>query len=91
METGRRGRDVDTRAWRRRYSRNPGSLWRPLAEAILEASYEATLLAAALNARANPDRPRAKTVFLTALGGGVFGNGLSWISRAIKLAMAAVP
>ena len=72
METGRRGRDVDTRAWRRRYSRNPGSLWRPLAEAILEASYEATLLAAALNARANPDRPRAKTVFLTALGGGVF-------------------
>lgn len=62
-------------------------LWRPLACVVLEAAYEATILAAILN-RA---RGGARDVFLTRLGGGVFRNRDDWISSAIgrALAMAA--
>ncbi|MCB1026917.1 MAG: hypothetical protein KDB24_04030 [Microthrixaceae bacterium] len=54
------------------------------ARLALEASYEATLRAAALNARRTGNR----TVFLTMLGGGVFGNDQAWIIDAIDRACA---
>jgi hypothetical protein len=60
--------------------------WLGLACLVLEAAYEATLWAAVENAR----RGRSKTVLLTSLGGGAFGNTESWIDagllRALKLA-----
>jgi len=65
------------------YSKHASSLWKELAQLILEASYEATLWAAILN--------YAKTgnnkVYLTLLGGGVFGNSDNWILAAIKRAL----
>jgi hypothetical protein len=57
--------------------------WAPLARLVLEASYEATLLAGRLNAEATGN-PR---VFLTLLGGGVFGNESAWIFYAIERAL----
>ena len=58
-------------------------LWRPFARLVLEASYEATLWAALLNyARTGNDR-----VYLTLLGGGVFGNEEDWIFGAINRAL----
>jgi hypothetical protein len=60
--------------------------WSRLACLVLEAAYEATLWAAVANAQ----RGRSKTVLLTSLGGGAFGNDESWIEaglvRALKLA-----
>ena len=72
------------------YSGNGSGLWKAFASLVLEASYEAALIASALNALDHPDRPHASKVFLTAVGGGVFGNGLSWIARAIEKALASV-
>jgi hypothetical protein len=56
------------------------SLWESFARLILEASYEATFCAAILNAQNNGNR----TLFLTLLGGGVFGNKTDWIVDAIE-------
>jgi hypothetical protein len=56
----------------------PTELWKPFASLILEASYEATLLAGILNGD--------KRVYLTLVGGGVFGNELEWICSAIERA-----
>ena len=50
---------------------------------ILEAVYEATMWAAALNAQ----RGASNVVFLTLLGGGAFGNQSSWIHAAIRRAL----
>ena len=50
---------------------------------MLEASYEATLLAGALEAAAGHG---SGVVLLTFLGGGVFGNKASWIEAAIARA-----
>lgn len=50
---------------------------------ILEASYEATLWGAVLHALKHRDDPSARIVYLTLLGGGVFGNKLEWIVKAI--------
>jgi len=44
--------------------------WQPFAQLVLEAVYEATLWAAALNAQ----RGVSNIVLLTRLGGGAFGN-----------------
>jgi len=57
--------------------------WRPLATIALDAAYEATLRAAALERAAG--RGSGK-VWLTLLGGGVFGNRLEWITAAIARA-----
>ncbi len=54
-------------------------LWKPFASLILEASYEATICAGILN--------RDNRVYLTLVGGGVFGNELEWICSAIKRAI----
>ena len=72
------------------YSRNAAAKWKPLASLVLRASYEATLLVAARNALERPGSEAARRVYLTAVGGGVFGNGLSWIARAIEKALSAV-
>jgi hypothetical protein len=60
--------------------------WEPFATLVLEASYEATLLAGVLNAR----RGASKTVLLTQLGGGTFGNREEWIHAATRRALQAV-
>jgi len=62
---------------------NHGADWAPFATLILEAAYEATLWAAVLNARHTGSR----TVFLTRLGGGAFGNDDKWIHGALRRAL----
>ena len=52
---------------------------------VLEAAYEATLLAGVLNAR----RGASKAVLLTQLGGGAFGNREKWIYTAMERALNA--
>ncbi|KAI0560114.1 hypothetical protein FGB62_124g05 [Gracilaria domingensis] len=68
------------------YSRLPVSLWESFAKLVLEAAYESTLRVALL-AR---ERTGCNKVFLTMLGGGVFGNRIEWIvdamERAIRIA-----
>lgn len=60
--------------------------WEPLATLVLDAAYEATLLAAAeLGPRPDGAPPR---VWLTFLGGGAFGNRSEWIGAAIGRALA---
>lgn len=63
-----------------------GSLerWEPLAQLVLDASYEATLWAAAIE---YAEGTGSGTVLLTALGGGVFENKDSWIEQAIARAI----
>jgi hypothetical protein len=56
--------------------------WEPFAQLVLDASYEATLHAATLNAR----RGASNIVLLTALGGGAFGNDEAWILEAMRRA-----
>jgi hypothetical protein len=57
--------------------------WTAFASLVLEAAYEATILAAVLNAR----RGGSKIVLLTQLGGGAFGNRNEWIFAAIRRAL----
>jgi hypothetical protein len=60
--------------------------WERFATLVLEAAYEATLLAAVLNR----ERTGCPTVFLTSLGGGAFGNPPQWIEAAMARALQAV-
>lgn len=62
------------------YGDPPPAAWEPFARLVLDAAYEATLLAAL--------RRRTERVYLTLLGGGVFGNEVSWIVDAIARALA---
>ena len=62
------------------YSRLPKNQWEPFARLVLEASYEATILAGLLNHQATGD-PR---VYLTLIGGGAFGNDDDWIVESIQ-------
>ena len=57
-----------------------GSLaaWAPVATLVLDAAYEATLLAAVARG--------TRRVWLTLLGAGAFGNDIAWIERAITRA-----
>jgi hypothetical protein len=66
------------------YSGLPAAAWEPFARLVLEASYEATLLAAAEQA----SRTGGKRCYLTLLGGGAFGNPVSWIVAAAERALA---
>jgi hypothetical protein len=58
-----------------------GSLadWEPIATLVLDAAYEATLLAAVASGR--------RRVWLTLLGAGAFGNDIRWIRSAIDRAL----
>lgn len=69
-----------------RYSRLPSGDWEPFARLVLEAAYEATLLAAAEQASSGG----SNKVLLTRLGGGAFGNGDEWINSAIERALGVV-
>lgn len=66
-----------------RYSGVPATHWAAFARLVLEAAYEATLCAAALNAR----RGASKVLMLTSLGGGAFGNDAEWIHGAMARAL----
>jgi hypothetical protein len=68
------------------YGTPPRAAWAPFARLVLEAAYEATLLAAVLNAR----RGASRQVLLTRLGGGAFGNDAAWIHLARQRALALV-
>lgn len=63
-----------------------GQPWQGFARLVLEAAYEATLLAGVLNL-ARSGCPR---VYLTRLGGGAFGNDAQWITTSIDHALAQV-
>ncbi|MBM3991943.1 MAG: hypothetical protein FJ298_13170 [Planctomycetes bacterium] len=60
-----------------------GQAWARFATLVLEAAYEATLLAALENAQ----RSGSARVYLTLLGGGAFGNSRDWILRALRRAL----
>jgi hypothetical protein len=62
----------------------PSAHWKPFASLVLEAAYEATMLAAVLNKQ----RGASNVVLLTLLGGGAFGNEAEWINAAIRRALA---
>jgi hypothetical protein len=68
------------------YSRNDRKLWEPLARLVLEATYEATMWAALKNAARHGGQHGSKRVFLTAVGGGVFGNSMGWVCDAMDRA-----
>lgn len=57
--------------------------WERFARLILDAAYEATLLAALVQQTAR----KPPLVYLTLLGGGAFGNDLSWILDAMYRAL----
>ncbi len=61
------------------YGRQRAELWTDFAKLILDAAYEATLCAAVINA----SQTGVNIVYLTLLGGGVFGNLDQWINDAI--------
>jgi hypothetical protein len=65
------------------YTAIPSDRWKPFATLVLEAAYEATLWAAALNA----GRSGSNVVFLTRVGGGAFGNEPQWIHDAMRRAL----
>ena len=65
------------------YGRVPAHHWEAFARLILNAAYEATLLAGVLNAR----RGKSNIVLLTSLGGGAFGNAPQWIQDAMAQAL----
>lgn len=65
------------------YSRIPATPWAPFARLVLEAAYEATLLAA----REQHHRGGSAILLLTRLGGGAFGNDDDWIDAAIVRAL----
>lgn len=67
------------------YTDHPAALWQPFASLILQAAYEATLAAAVINA----NKTGYKKVYLTLLGGGAFGNAISWIIDALQKALNA--
>lgn len=68
------------------YHRGSSRHWAPFASLVLEASYEATLLAGVLNFH-RTGNPR---VYLTLVGGGAFGNETNWILSALKRALRLV-
>jgi hypothetical protein len=68
------------------YGDGPRSMWETFARLVLEAAYEATLLAAVETSVAGG----SNIVLLTRVGGGVFGNAAEWIDDAIVRALAIV-
>ncbi|CAH1664616.1 MULTISPECIES: hypothetical protein [unclassified Chelatococcus] len=68
------------------YGAVPQSSWGSFAQLVLDAAYEATLLAGVLNAR----RGMSNIVLLTRLGGGAFGNDEMWIHNAIRRAVTKI-
>jgi hypothetical protein len=65
------------------YSSIESIYWDAFARIILEATYEATLYAALINL----SRTGCNKVYLTLVGGGVFGNEPDWILESIQKAI----
>jgi hypothetical protein len=68
------------------YGSGPSTAWEAFARLVLEAAYEATLLAAVEQSSAGG----SNIVLLTRVGGGAFGNADEWIDDAIVRAVADV-
>jgi hypothetical protein len=68
------------------YGSGPATAWEAFARLVLEATYEATLLAAVEQSSAGG----SNIVLLTRVGGGAFGNADEWIDDAIVRALAIV-
>lgn len=66
------------------YSNIPALQWEAFFRFVLEATYEATFYAALQNFKKTGN----KRLFLTLVGGGVFGNKSEWIFDAIGLALS---
>jgi len=66
------------------YNDYPREEWTHFATAVLQAAYEATYAAAANLSKQRGDQ--RVSVYLTRLGGGVFGNSDEWIKQAISAA-----
>lgn len=62
------------------------SHWEPFARIVLDAMYEATLLSA-LTHKPTTSEELNRRVFLTFIGGGVFGNDMKWIVDSIVRAV----
>jgi hypothetical protein len=71
------------------YSGNPPHLWERLARIVLNASYLATFHVGAEASARHGGADGSRKVFLTLLGGGVFGNDLAWITDAIRMSCDA--
>jgi len=65
------------------YSHIESFYWESFARIILEATYESTLYAGALNMENN----NSNKVFLTLVGGGAFGNEEYWILESLQKAI----
>jgi len=65
------------------YSQHSLKQWSAFAQLILDVSYEATICAGILNSI----KTTSNKIFLTLIGGGVFGNEKEWIIRAIQRAL----
>jgi hypothetical protein len=63
------------------------SQWVSLARLVLEATYEATMCAAVINAHLHGHQAGSNRVFLTRVGAGVFGNADEWVDAAINSAL----
>ncbi|TXH30069.1 MAG: hypothetical protein E6Q94_10345 [Burkholderiaceae bacterium] len=63
------------------------AMWTSFASLVLEAAYEATLHAAVVN---SSEKNGSTRVYLTLVGGGVFGNQREWILSAIRRALDIV-
>jgi protein-tyrosine phosphatase len=61
------------------YSQHSEYSWSDFAKLILDATYEATICAGVVNFQKTGNNK----VYLTLVGGGVFGNDISWILNAI--------
>lgn len=70
------------------YSGIRNNYWHSFAKLVLDANYEATLWATLINSLKNDGKIRNNDVYLTFLGGGVFGNDDEWIADAIGKSMA---
>jgi hypothetical protein len=68
------------------YGGSPSAAWEAFAKLVLEAAYEATLLAAVEQSSAGG----SNIVLLTRVGGGAFGNADAWIDDAMVRALAIV-
>ena len=62
------------------YSSVGSDHWEAFAQLILDATYEATILAGIINKR----KTQNNKLFLTLVGGGAFGNKEEWIVKALK-------
>lgn len=66
------------------YTSVPAKYWKKFACIVLDATYEATLLAAVINAAKHNG---SNKVYLTFVGDGAFGNRKVWIANAIERAL----